>query len=201
MSVMERIFFVLLSSCTGRLCRGYETRRSETYRCRWSIFECFGFSFLCGFLTFRHAVCDGHCTSGSRRCPVEWICQLLRALRCTIFQGLTATIRALISHCTHTHTSSMYSCERSYRLWLTRSSNLQHTYTHTHLQTYTLRRGTPCNVALSVSIKIPIISIGLVRCMNAITHRTVVLASYGGGSSSGGGADDADDDADDDSGV
>lgn len=82
-----------------------DTRRDETktYRCRWSIFECFGFSFLCGFLTFRHAVCDGHCTSGSRRCPVEWICQLLRALRCAIFQGLPATIRALISHCTHTH--------------------------------------------------------------------------------------------------
>lgn len=36
--------------------------------------------------------------------------------------------------------------------------------------------------------------------MNAITHRTVLLASYGGGGSSGGDADDADD-ADDDSGV
>lgn len=142
MSVMEQIFLFSLSSYTGRLCRGYETRRDETYRCRWSIFECFGFSFLCGFLTFRHAVCDGHCTSGSRRCPVEWICQLLRALRCAIFQGLTATIRALISHCTHTHThtSSMYSCERSHRLWLIRSSNLQHTYTHTHTHLHTQAR-------------------------------------------------------------
>lgn len=93
----------------------------------------------------------------------------------------------------------MYSCKRSYRLWLTRSLNLQHTYTHTH--TYTLTRGTPCNVGSLLSIKIPIISIGLLRCMNAITHRTVVLASYGGSSSGGGGADDDDDDADDDSGV
>lgn len=117
------------------------------------------------------------------------------------FQGLPASIRALISHCTHTHIF-MYSCERSYRLWLTRSSNLQHTYTHTHTPTYTLRRGTPCNVGSLLSIEIPIISIGLLRCMNAITHRTVVLASYGGGSSGGGGADDDDDDdADDDSGV
>lgn len=139
MSAMERIFSFSLSSCTGRLCRGYETRRSETYRCRWSIFECFGFSFFRGFLTFRHAVCDGHCTSGSRRCPVEWICQLLRSLRCAIFQGLPATIRALISHCTHTSSCTRVN-ERSYRLWLTRSLNLQHTYTHIHTHLHTQAR-------------------------------------------------------------
>lgn len=200
MSAMERVFLFSLSSCTCRLCRGYETRRNETYRCRWSIFECFGFSFLCGFLTFRHAVCDGHCTSGSRRCPVEWICQLLRALRCAIFQGLPATIRALISHCTHTHTSSMYSCERSYRLWLTRSSTLQHTYTHAHTHLHTQARNS-LQRGVVVVYQNTDNQYRAARCMNAITHRTVVLASYGSSIGSGGGADDDDDDADDDSGV